>query len=86
MAGISCRQRKRHVPAEPRSCAIARAIVALAHSLGIQVLAEGVETAEQAGFLQDADCEALQGYFCCRPMPAEQLTRWLQERGVRAVK
>jgi EAL domain-containing protein (putative c-di-GMP-specific phosphodiesterase class I) len=50
--------------------AIARAIVDMAHTLGFIVVAEGVETEQQAAFLRELGCEQAQGYFFHRPMPA----------------
>jgi predicted signal transduction protein with EAL and GGDEF domain len=50
--------------------AIVRSIIAMAHNLGLDVIAEGVETAMQAAFLRAEKCEELQGYFYARPMPA----------------
>ncbi len=47
--------------------AICEAIVALAHSIGLTTVAEGVETAEQAAFLRDIGCDELQGYYFARP-------------------
>jgi predicted signal transduction protein with EAL and GGDEF domain len=52
------------------SCAVLNAIVNLAHHLGMRVVAEGVETAEQVALLQALDCDVGQGYFFARPLPA----------------
>ncbi len=50
---------------------IATAILAMGHALGMSVLAEGVETAEQLGFLRDNGCDSYQGYLFSRPLPAQ---------------
>ena len=55
--------------------AIARTIVTLAHSLGLNVIAEGVETKEQHKLLLQEGCEAFQGYFFSRSVPIEQLEK-----------
>jgi diguanylate cyclase (GGDEF)-like protein len=52
---------------------IVRAIVALAHSVGLQVVAEGVETAEQLERIRALGCDQWQGYYCCPPQPAAEL-------------
>lgn len=52
--------------------------MALAHGLGLQITAEGVETPEQAGYLVRQGCDMLQGYHFARPMPVEQLHTLLQ--------
>src|SRR3569833_313660 len=59
---------------DPGCAQIVRAIVSLGHNLHLQVIAEGVETADQLGFLREAGCDKYQGYFCSRPLPAEQFT------------
>ncbi len=53
--------------------AVADSIVAIAHKLGMQAIAEGVETVEQLGFLDEIDCDFIQGYYFYRPMPASDL-------------
>ena len=62
--------------------AIATAIIAMAHSLNLTVVAEGVETAQQVEFLRSAGCDIAQGYYFARPMAAAQLTELLQTRRV----
>ena len=60
---------------------IARAIIALAHTLGLEVLAEGIEAREQANFLFGEGCLEGQGYLYSRPMTAEELaTTWLKPK------
>lgn len=56
----------------PQSAAIVRAVIGLGHGLDVSILAEGVETPEQLGFLADEGCDAVQGYFIGRPEPIAQ--------------
>ncbi|WP_059754047.1 putative bifunctional diguanylate cyclase/phosphodiesterase [Thiobacillus denitrificans] len=60
--------------------AIVRAVLALAHSLRLTVVAEGVETIEQLRFLRETQCEQAQGYFISRPMDAAAFVAWMEAR------
>ncbi|MEP5176059.1 putative bifunctional diguanylate cyclase/phosphodiesterase, partial [Marinobacter alexandrii] len=60
---------------------IIRAIISLAHSLQISVVAEGVETEGQLEFLRDQHCDEIQGYYYARPMPWKDLVQFLRNRG-----
>ena len=59
---------------------IVRSIVDLAHALGLDAVAEGVETAETLDRLRDLGCDGMQGWLVSRPMPAVTATAWLTER------
>ena len=61
----------RDVPRDPDDRKLVEAIVAMAHGLGMRVVAEGVETAEQMAFLRSCHCDLVQGYHLARPGPAE---------------
>jgi EAL domain-containing protein (putative c-di-GMP-specific phosphodiesterase class I) len=65
---------------DPTDLAIVRAIIALGHTLGLKVVAEGVEGEQVAGQLRALACDELQGYYFARPMAAEELAKWLIER------
>ena len=89
--GFSCMNYLRHLPIdvlkidqsfvremliEPESRAIVQSIITLAHALGKETIAEGVETAEEYQLLLDQDCRFIQGYYVAKPMPAVEFTRW----------
>lgn len=61
---------------QARGKSIAGMVVGLGHSLGLAVIAEGVETEEQAALLRDMRCDEAQGYLYGKPMPAEQFAAW----------
>src|SRR5690606_19707101 len=64
---------------DPDDFTIVRSTVELAHSLGLRVVAEGVESAEAMAALAGIGCDLVQGFFASRPVPAEALQRWLEE-------
>ena len=62
-----------------QDAAIALAIISMAHSMHMHVIAEGVETLEQLQFLRRSGCDQIQGYYFSRPVPADDYARMLQE-------
>ncbi len=68
----------RDIPTDPNDAAIAQAIIAMAHSLGIRVIAEGVETSAQRAFMRTHRCDGMQGYHFSKPLSSEKMTRLLQ--------
>ncbi len=67
----------RDVPGDPDDSTIVEAIVALGHSLGLSVLAEGVENSHQRDFVLERGCDLAQGYWFHRPLSAGEVTRLL---------
>jgi len=67
----------RDVPHDADDAAIVTGIIALAHSLRLEVVAEGVETAAQLCFLREQSCDLLQGYCLSKPVPAEQFASFV---------
>jgi len=70
----------REVTSNPQDAAIAKTIIELAHSLNLQVIAEGVETPEQLAFLTANGCDQAQGYLFSRPLPIRELEEFLRQR------
>jgi diguanylate cyclase (GGDEF)-like protein/PAS domain S-box-containing protein len=69
----------RDIITDARSAAIARATIALAHGLGLTVIAEGVENPEQLEYLRAAGCDEIQGFLISRPAPPGELAEFLLE-------
>ncbi|MDT8993004.1 EAL domain-containing protein [Curvibacter sp. APW13] len=69
----------RHLVRDSTDLALCKAIIAMAHALDIQVVAEGVETVEHFALLREAGCDYAQGYFFSRPMPAADFETWVRD-------
>jgi EAL domain-containing protein (putative c-di-GMP-specific phosphodiesterase class I) len=74
----------RGLSAHSKDLALCKAIIVMAHELGIQVVAEGIETEAQRQLLTSAGCDYGQGYLFARPMPAAELDLWLEARSATA--
>lgn len=72
----------RDIITNPEDAAIARAVIAMAHSLDMRVVAEGVETAEQLDFLRANHCDMFQGFFYARPLSANESTDLLRSQWI----
>jgi diguanylate cyclase (GGDEF)-like protein len=72
------------IVSRPEDASIVRAIVSLAHSLRLKVVAEGVETPAQLDFLKAVGCDEYQGYHFSRPLPSREFERVVREKAVQA--
>ena len=68
------------ITSDPDSAAIVKTIIALAHSLNLRVIAEGIETEGQLGYLRSHACDEMQGYYFSRPVPTLEFEQMLRER------
>jgi EAL domain-containing protein (putative c-di-GMP-specific phosphodiesterase class I) len=68
----------RDLPDDSEDKAIAQAIISMGKALGMTVVAEGVETAEQQTFLRDHACDEMQGFLFSKPLPPQQLAELLR--------
>ncbi len=68
----------RDISTDPEDKAIVSAIISMARSLGLQTIAEGVETIEQLAYLREQGCDEMQGYYYSKPIPAEQFEKLLK--------
>jgi diguanylate cyclase (GGDEF)-like protein/PAS domain S-box-containing protein len=69
----------RDIPNDPDAVAIARAIIAMAHGLGLKVTAQGVETRDQVAFLRAHGCDGAQGYYFGEPQEGSEIARLLEQ-------
>ena len=69
----------RDLPTDEEDAAIAKSVIALAHSLNLNIIAEGVESKEQEEFLVTNGCNNIQGYLYSKPMPAADMEEYLKK-------
>jgi EAL domain-containing protein (putative c-di-GMP-specific phosphodiesterase class I) len=67
------------IPGNPGDVAVVEAIIAMAHKLGLHVVAEGVETAQQLAFLAGQGCNVYQGFLFSQPVPLEEFLVYVQQ-------
>ncbi len=75
----------RDIPGDSGGATITRAIIALAHSLNLQVIAEGVETEAQLAFLRSLLCDEFQGFYLFRPLPESEIDEALTRNRLQAL-
>jgi EAL domain-containing protein (putative c-di-GMP-specific phosphodiesterase class I) len=74
----------RDLAGEGADRALVSAVIALAHGIGLRVIAEGVETEEQRALLAGFGCDGMQGFLVSGPVPVEELPALLEARGASA--
>jgi diguanylate cyclase (GGDEF)-like protein/PAS domain S-box-containing protein len=70
----------RGLPENAEDAQITRTIISMAHNLGLGVIAEGVETEQQLKFLQQVECEEVQGFYFSKPLPEAELLEYIQQK------
>ncbi len=70
-----------HIHSDDTSLKIVRKIIELSNDLGLKVIAEGIEDAETSKLLHDMGCQDIQGYWLSRPIPQDEVERWLADQG-----
>ncbi|MGB6056061.1 MAG: EAL domain-containing protein [Burkholderiaceae bacterium] len=75
----------RDIPHDTDDAAIVSATIAMAHSMGLRVVAEGVTSYEQRRFLEACRCDEIQGYLLCQPLPADELALFLRTSELRGL-
>jgi diguanylate cyclase (GGDEF)-like protein len=73
-----------HMATDENDALIVRSTIDLGHNLGLRVVAEGVEDAAALEQLRELGCDAVQGYYLCRPVPPDRLLAWARERALTA--
>jgi EAL domain-containing protein (putative c-di-GMP-specific phosphodiesterase class I) len=76
----------RNLPDNSDDAQITRTIIAMAHNLGLGVIAEGVETKEQLEFIQQTKCEEVQGFFFSKPLPEPELLDYIKQKIDKAIE
>jgi diguanylate cyclase (GGDEF)-like protein len=71
----------RNIATDPDDAILVAAMIRLAHDLGIEVIAEGVETVEQLEYLRERGCDEVQGFYCGRPLPPDEFVKLLERGG-----
>ena len=72
--------KKIHDKSTSEDTAIVRSIIAMAHNLGLQVTAEGVESLAQTAFLRAKKCDEVQGFYYARPLPAREFEEFVSSK------
>jgi diguanylate cyclase (GGDEF)-like protein len=73
----------RFIHADPTNAAIVRTIIALANNMGLEVIAEGIETQQEMDFIKACSCHEAQGYYFSKPLTADDFREWLVLRQCR---